>query len=147
MNVPFEAIIWIVLGIVFAVIEGATVQLVSIWFAIGAAAAAVISGFGFDFIMQFFVFCAVSGLLLAVTRPLVKKKIAVPKQSTNADSNIGRIAVVLEEINNSAATGRVNVAGLDWTARSDTNAVIPVGKNVKVLRIEGVKLIVETVMD
>ena len=36
-----EPVGWLLLGVLFAVVEGLTVQLVSIWFAIGAAVTAV----------------------------------------------------------------------------------------------------------
>ena len=66
---------------------------------------------------------------------------AVP---TNADRNIGRTAVVTEEINNLAATGAVKVDGLDWTARStDDNITIPKDSVVVIREIRGVKLLVE----
>ena len=52
-------------------------------------------------------------------------------------------AVVSEEINNLTGAGAVSVDGKTWTARSETEEVIPKGTVVKVLRIEGVKVFVQ----
>lgn len=147
MQVPLDSIIWIAIAIIFAVIEGVTVQLVALWFAIGAAVSALAGGIGADFAIQLLIFCVVSGVLLALTRPLVKKRLSTPMQRTNADSNIGKTGVVLEEVNNISATGRVNVNGLDWAARTEDDSFVAVGKKVEVLRIEGVKLIVRAIDD
>ena len=50
--------------------------------------------------------------------------------------------MVSEEICDLRGSGAVRVAGVEWTARTGTDGVIPAGSIVKVLRIEGVKLIV-----
>ena len=77
------------------------------------------------------------------TRPLVKKYVNSRSQPTNADMVIGKEALVTEDIDNVEATGAVSVGGKVWTARSDTGVSIKSGTVVNVLRIEGVKLIVE----
>ena len=66
-------IIWLVLAVVMAVLEAATVQLVSIWFVIGSVAACVTSLFTDNILIQAIVFVAVTGIALIATRPLVKK--------------------------------------------------------------------------
>jgi membrane protein implicated in regulation of membrane protease activity len=66
-------------------------------------------------------------------------------QPTNADMMIGKEALVTEDIDNVEATGAVSVGGKVWTARSADGGRIKSGAVVSVLRIEGVKLIVEPV--
>lgn len=99
----------IVWGVVFAVMviaELASMQLVSIWFAAGALASFIIALCGFGMGLQMFVFVVVSIVLLTVTRPLLKK-FTVPKiQPTNVELDIGKTAVVIEEINNKVDSGR-----------------------------------------
>ena len=56
---------------------------------------------------------------------------------------IGAAALVTETIDNTQAQGQVKVKGQIWSARSAQDIVIPAGRDVKVLRIEGVKVIVE----
>ena len=93
-----EPVGWLLLGVLFAVVEGLTVQLVSIWFAIGAAVTAVAAAFtNLSLTGQFWLFLVVSAVLLAATRPLVKRGKRVP---TNADRLLGQIGIVQQAIDN-----------------------------------------------
>lgn len=139
----FTPYIWILVMIVMAIMEGVTAQLVSVWFVLGALVAAVVGFFVPSFTVQFAVFAVVSLLCLAVTRPIVKKAKQTKLVPTNADRNIGRIAVVTEEINNTLGTGRASIGGESWMARSSDDSVIPVGTEVKVESISGVKIMVK----
>ena len=135
-------VIWVVLLIVFLIMEAATVQLVSVWFAVGALAALIANLGGLNVIGQIVLFLVLSAVCLVATRPLVKKLTAAKIQKTNADRCIGAEAVVTEEINNLESTGQVKVIGNIWTARSTDDTVIEKGTVVIVERMEGVKLIV-----
>lgn len=142
MDGNIMAIIWGVLLLLFIVIEAITVQMVSIWFGLGALAAIVAVFCGGNSTVQIISFLAVSTIALIATRPLVKKFLNSKTQSTNADRNIGQIAVVTDDIDNVNGKGQVIINGLEWTARTDDNSVAKVGENVLVEKIEGVKLIV-----
>ena len=135
-------IFWIVLVIIFAVVEAMTAGLTCIWFGVGAVAALISAFFGAAIWLQFVWFFVISIASLLLTRPLVRKYVDSVKQPTNADMVIGRTALVIEDIDNIAATGAVPVGGKEWTARSDTGVRILSGEVVTVLRIDGVKLIV-----
>ncbi len=138
--------VWLGITIVFAVLEAATAQLTTIWFAIGSVAALILAICGVESItVQCVVFAAVSLVTLIATRPFVKKLLHKHVQPTNADRYIGETGVTLAEINNVQGTGEVKVQGNVWTARTENDAVIPAGANVRVLRIEGVKVIVEQI--
>lgn len=144
MPLSGQAIFWIAAMIFFIIVEAVTVGLASIWFAIGSVAALICALAGGPVWLQVVWFVAVSALTLYLTRPLVKKYVAGRAVPTNADRNIGRTAVVTEEINNLAATGAVKVDGLDWTARStDDSITIPKDSVVVIREIRGVKLLVE----
>lgn len=134
--------VWIALAVVFGVVEAATAQIVTIWFAIGAIGALIANAAGAGVTVQLSVFVAVSILTLIIARPYLKKFTKTEMQRTNADMYIGETAVVLEEIDNTRGTGQIKVKGSVWTARSRNNSVIPAGENVYVEKIEGVKLIV-----
>jgi len=136
-------IFWISVMVIMAILEGVTTQLVSVWFVAGALAASVVSFYVPNFTIQFVVFVSVSLILLLVTKPIVKKLKNVKPEPTNADRNIGKTAVVVQEINNSAGTGQVKLQGNTWTARSVGDEVIPEGSKVTVKEISGVKLVVE----
>lgn len=136
-------VIWFVLLIAFGVTEAVTVQLVSVWFAIGSLGALIASFSGASFSVQVTVFIIVSIICIVATRPTVKKLHSKSIQSTNADRCIGQDAVVIEEIDNMNSTGQVKVNGNVWTARSENNEIIPKDSIVKTIKIEGVKLIVK----
>lgn len=140
-------IFWLVLFVVFVAIEINTVQLVSIWFALGSIGAGIVSIVMKEpsVTMEIVAFVATSAIALIVTRPFVKKVTKTLNTPTNADSLIGQDAIVTEAINNIDATGTVTINGAIWTARteSNANASIPKGTVVTVLKINGVKLIVK----
>ena len=136
-------IIWLVIAVVMAVVEAVTVQLVSVWFAIGAAAGCITSLITDSIPIQLIVFAAVTAIALAVTRPLVKRIKVKKAEATNSDRYIGKQGVVTQAIDNSAAKGLVKVGSSVWTARSQDGKPIEEGASVKVIAIEGVKLIVK----
>ncbi|MBQ3135461.1 MAG: helix-turn-helix domain-containing protein [Oscillospiraceae bacterium] len=135
-------IAWLALLILFSVGEAVTVGLTSIWFAVGALGALLCALTGGSLWLQLGVFLALSGLSLALARPMAKKFLTPGYSATNADRVIGQEAVVTQTIDNLHGQGQVNIAGQAWTARSQDDAVIPEGSLVRVLRIEGVKVFV-----
>ena len=139
------SIVWVVLMVVFLVVEAATAGLTCIWFAIGSLAALIAALFDAQLLLQIVWFLVISFVTLYFTRPLVKKYVNSRSQPTNADMVIGKEALVTEDIDNVEATGAVSVGGKVWTARSADGGRIKSGAVVSVLRIEGVKLIVEPV--
>ena len=92
--------------------------------------------------MQVILFLAVSFVTLLLVRPLAQRYINDRKEPTNADRVIGQEAVVTQTIDNLKGEGQVSISGAVWTARSQEEAPIPAGSRVRVLRIEGVKVIV-----
>lgn len=138
--------IWIVALVVFLIIEGATVGLVSVWFALGSLCAMIASMLNAQLWLQIVLFIVVSAVSMYFTRPIVKKYINGRVVPTNADAVIGSECRVVETIDNIAGTGAVYVGGKTWTARSTDDTVIPEGELVTAERIEGVKLIVAKAM-
>ena len=61
------------------------------------------------------------------------------------DAIIGTVGTVTAAINNVAATGQVKLGAMEWTARSSSGEMIEVGTQIKVDRIEGVKVFVTPV--
>lgn len=135
-------IFWLAAILVFGIVEAVTVGLASIWFALGAAAAFGVSFFVPSVWVQAAVFAVVSLAAMALIRPLAQRWLTPRVEATNADRVIGREGVVTREIDNLAGTGRVSVAGAEWTARGEEDVPIPAGTRVQILRIEGVKVIV-----
>lgn len=137
--------IWIGFAVLMAVCEVFTSQLVSIWFVLGSVCAAITSIFTDSVPIQSAVFLVVSLIALVVTRPLVNKiRQKKGKTSTNADRLIGKIGIVISDIEDVQKVGQVKVEGEIWTAKSQS-APIAKDSKIKVLAIEGVKLLVEPV--
>ncbi len=135
-------IIW---GVVFAamvIAELLSLQLVSIWFAAGAAAAFIAALIGVDMWIQLIVFVLISLVLLFFTRPLLRKFRIENGEPTDININIGKTAVVIEEINNIGGKGRARLDGVDWKAVSLDNQAVPQGEIVKVCEIKGTRLYV-----
>ena len=138
------AIIWLALVIAFVVLEATTVQLVCIWFAAGSLAAMIVSLLGGAAWLQVLVFFTVSIVLLSLLWPVAKKRFKPKLTATNADALIGRICLVTETIAPFEG-GRVKLGDVTWSARTEGETEIPAGKRVKVLKIQGAKVIVEEV--
>lgn len=137
-------VLWLIIAIIMFALESATVQLVTIWFTVGALITIPIAAMGGSVTVQLAVFLISSISVLFIGRPIAKSALKLRREATNADRVIGKIGTVKEEINNIQQTGRIYIMGLDWLARTEYDGiVIPEEAEVKVLRIEGVKLIVE----
>ena len=136
-----EIALWVALTIVFVIIEACTVTLLTTWFAIGSAIAAILASLGVGFGWQVAVFFVVSLVLLFTTRPILNKFLN-KKTQTNKDSLIGKKTFTTEEVNNLAETGYVKINGVLWSARSANGDVINENTLVEVTQIQGNKLIV-----
>jgi len=135
-------ILWMALFLFFIFIEAQTVSIVSMWFAVGALAAAICSFLGGELWLQAVVFFCVSGALLALLRPVVRKHFTPKLTKTNVDALVGTTGKVLKQIDNDTAEGQVKLGSMEWSARSTTGAVIEEGTLIRVDRIEGVKVFV-----
>ena len=138
------SVMWLIAMVVLLVVEGIVPGLVSIWFAVGALAALIAALVGAPLWLQVLWFVVVSVAALILTRPLARKYINARVKPTNADMLIGKDCVVTEEIDNLRGTGAVSVDGKIWTARmAAEDGRAAAGEVRRILRIEGVKLIVE----
>lgn len=141
-------VLWLVVVVVFLAIELSTVTLTSIWFAAGGLIALFVAMAGGDLIFQMIAFLIAAFGMFFATKPWADKVINSKKTSTNADRAIGEEVRVLERISNLDQTGMVVVHGQEWTARTeDDKTIIEQGELVRIIRISGVKVIVERVKE
>jgi membrane protein implicated in regulation of membrane protease activity len=140
-----ETFLWFALLIVFVVAEAATVNMVSAWFAIGALASLIATFLGAKFWLQIVIFLVVSGASLAALRPLARKYFTPRITATNVDALVGKTCLCVSDIDNLGSTGQVKIGDVEWSARSTTGEAIPAGTQVKVDRVEGVKVYVTPV--
>ena len=136
------AIIWLGLMIAFLAMEAATVKLISVWFAAGALAAMIVSLLGGQIWLQVLVFFTVSIVLFAMLWPVVRKRLKPRIVPTNADALVGRVCTVTERID-PLEGGRVKVGDVTWRAFGEAGEPIPADTRVKILRIQGAKVVVE----
>lgn len=133
-------IFWLILVIVLSFVEIATVNLVSIWFVASGIVAMILSFFIEDTAIITTIFILLGMLLLVISRPIVNKLRSKDNEKTNLDRIIGEDAIVTEEITKNEV-GEVKVDGKRWSAISKDKCVK--GDTVKILKIDGVKLIVK----
>ena len=139
---PDMGYVWLGLAVLFLILEGVSVAVISLWFSMGALAAMITTLLGGELWLQIVVFLVVSVALLALMRPILRKYFTPKLVKTNVDSVIGAEGLVTEEINNLTAEGRVKIGGMYWAARSTDGAVLAVDTKIKVDRVEGVKVFV-----
>ena len=135
--------VWLGIAVFLFILEASTVNMVCIWFALGAIAAMVSALCGADLVWQIAIFVVASTAFLFLTRKYFKKFLVRGEEKTNVDSLIGRQALVCEDIDNLSEQGAAKIEGKVWTARSASDTPIVTGTKVTVLEIRGVKLIVE----
>lgn len=135
--------VWCAVILVAVIMEASTpLQLCSIWAAAGAVVSLILELCGVDMTIQVIVFFVVTIVLIALTRPLAKKMTRFKKSATNADMNIGKVGKVTKVTDEELGLFRVRVENNDWSAITEDKTIPPVGSEISVLRIEGVKLVV-----
>jgi len=140
-----ETILWFALLILFVWAEAATVTMVSAWFALGALAAVIAALAGGQLWLQIVLFFGVSGVSLALLRPISKKYFNTKLTPTNMDAMADKICPVVADIDNLTGQGQVKLGDVEWSARSSDGSPIPAGTQVKIDRVEGVKVYVTPV--
>jgi membrane protein implicated in regulation of membrane protease activity len=135
-------IVWLIVAAVLGVAELVTLTFALGLIAVGACVAAAVAATGLSLPFQLLAFVIASaaglGLVLPVARRHVKQP---PLLRTGPAALVGRSARVLEEVTEHG--GRVRIGGEEWSARSyDETQVIPVGRTVDVMQIEGATALV-----
>ena len=135
-------VIWLIVAAVLGTVEVLTTTLAFGLVGIAALIAAGTGYLGAPAALQFGVFVATSAVGLGVARPFALRHIRQPPMlRTGTAALVGRSALVLEEVG--PHSGRVRIGGEVWSARSyDETQVIPAGKMVDVMHIEGATALV-----
>lgn len=135
---------WTIILVVAVVVEAMTVDLVSIWFGIGAIAALIGDAFGLSQLLQVILFAVISMVCIVLTRPLAKKYLRGNTIRTNSDRVIGKHCLVTETIT-ADKKGEVKVMGTLWMAASLDNETIEIGEYAEVISIEGAHVVVKKI--
>lgn len=136
--------LWLGIAIVFLIVEGMTVEIISIWFAAAALISMILDLIGLGIYWQLGAFVLSSILLIIFTRPIITKHLKRNESKTNVDSLIGDIATITKEILPDER-GEAKVKGQYWLAISADNNKIDAGSKVSIIAIEGAKLIVKKI--
>lgn len=136
--------IWLGIIIVSIIVEIITIDLVSIWFSVGAGVALIADLLGASQTIQIVLFVIVTILCIIATRPLAKKYLKTNIISTNYDRIIGKHGLVTKTID-ADTKGEVKVMSTSWLAVSIDNATIQEGEYCEILAIEGAHLVVKKV--
>ena len=140
-----DRLFWFALLIAFVVAEAVTVNMVSAWFAAGSLAALIAALLGAKLWLQIVLFLVVSTVALALLRPVAKKYFTPRLTPPNVDALVGTVCMCVTAVDNMAGVGQVKIGDVEWSARSTTGEEIPVGSQVKIDRVEGVKVYVTPV--
>lgn len=135
---------WTIVLVIAIIIEAITIDLVSIWFGVGAIVALISEAFGLSQMIQVILFTGVSIICIILTRPLSKKYLRGNTIKTNYDRIIGKHCLVTETIT-ADNKGEVKVMGTLWMATSLNNETIEVGQYAEVISIEGAHVIVKKI--
>lgn len=135
---------WLAIAAVMAVVEIASMGLITIWFVVGGLAAFVAGFVGTDLTVQIIVFLVVSIACLALLRPLIIKHRRMGE--LHEPTPVGQNAVVVEHIDNDALTGRIETPDhMTWAALSADGTPIESGTQVRVVEQRSIKLVVERI--
>lgn len=137
-------LMWTVVLLISVIIEAITIDLVSIWFGVGAVAALICEALGLSQVLQVVIFAIVSVTCIIISRPLAKKYLRGNTIKTNLDRVIGKHCLVTETIT-ADTKGEVKVMGTLWSAVSLDNIKIEAGQYAEVVSIEGAHVIVRKI--
>ncbi len=135
--------VWIIFGILLLILEMFSFSFFLASFGLAALLTAFVAAGDASFTWQIASFAAVSTALLALLRPLARGMYAKSDpQRTNVDALSGQIGLVIEQINDAAAPGRVKVGGEEWRALSSDGSLLAVGARVSIIAVDGATLMV-----
>ena len=135
--------IWLIIAILFFILEMMGPSFLLFWVGIGALITMVSSIFIDNIIIEIGIFAVSSILLIFCTRPFAKKMTQKDTTVTNANSCIGKQAIVTQEINPLKGIGQIKVETEIWSAKSSSDEIIEKGELVTILEINGVKAVVQ----
>jgi membrane protein implicated in regulation of membrane protease activity len=141
-------LLWLIAAGLFAAGEIVSLDLVLLMFAGGALGGMAVALAGGATALQLIAFIAVSGVLLALVRPLAQKHLTegTPLQLDGVDTVIGRTAKVTREVDFSG--GRIRMGADEWTARTQhSGESFGVGETVRILQVDGATAVVGDAME
>lgn len=137
------ALVWLGVAFVAAVLEVSIPHFGSAFVSAAAVAAAATAFIGFGTRVQLATFVVVLAVSIALLRSRLVARIGGRGLPSRTEPLIGREAMVTHDIDPTIGTGRVNVSGEDWAARS--SEAIASGTKVRIVGADGIVLEVRRV--
>ncbi len=137
---PTDWQLWIAAALILGALEIKLSGFVTLWFAVGALAAALVAGLGLGINTQLVLFTLVSVALFGASRTIFKRAFmrSASPMKTGVEAMVGQEAVVTEMLADPHG-GTVRINGELWTARSLSGPVAE-GERVTVEQVDGLKL-------
>ncbi len=133
---------WLLGALVLAILEALTLQFIGFALALGCLGGAAGSGFGTNWAVGSFAVVTVMALVLS--RRLIRTGWLRPRgEPTNLAAVVGARGTVIVPLVAARQEGRVLVQGEDWWAVTANNSDLPLHAPVRVLAIEGSRLVVQ----
>ena len=133
--------IWMAAALIFLIIEVGVPGLIFVCFAVGSVGAAVLAQFYPEQpLYQIGIFGVITIILIPVTRRIARKISAGGAELSNVDALVGKLAVVVKEIDPLEAKGQVRVQGEIWSATAENKFAL--GSEVVIQSVDGNKLVV-----
>ena len=132
--------LWLILALVAGVVEILVPLFGFVFVAVAALVGAGAAAIGLAWPFQVVLFAITLVLSLVLLRPLFTRKLGGRGIPSRTEALIGRRGQLVEAVDPVVGTGRVNVGGEDWAARS--GVPIPVGTEVVVEGADGIVLVV-----
>lgn len=142
MDFTLIVVLWAIVIVGCLIIEGATVNLVTLWFALAAVPSLIMALLGVSVVIQVIVFVILSTLLLLITKPFVNKLQRGKTIKTNYESIVNKKGVALEDFG-TLKDGYVKVEGMEWLASSEET--VTEGSTIRVKSVSGSRLKVENI--
>ncbi|MBR2744813.1 MAG: NfeD family protein [Clostridia bacterium] len=136
--------VWLILAGIFVIFEMVIpTDFLIFWVGMGAIVTAICSLFIDNIAIQITIFCISSSLLIFCTKPFTKRVLKNNvDMATNAKSIIGKVGIVISDIDPITGKGQIKVENEVWSAKTDNQQKILKDTQVTVNSIEGVKAIV-----
>lgn len=133
---------WLVVAVLFVIIEVFTAGFGIACFAVGAALAAIGAACGLSLTWQLVLLGVGAVVAMLTVRPLMLRYFGRKGGDavSNVDALVGRPVRVIERIDSAAGTGRVSVDGASW--RAECGEVVEVGTMVHITSVRSTILTV-----
>ena len=138
---------WFILGVFLLVIEIATINFFTLWFAIGSFFAGVLALFNVGNVWQVVGFTVLSTILVIFTRPFAKKIMGKSPKEIYIDDLVNKKGRVIEDVNMDINKGLVKLdEGETWRAQPiNEDEKIAKGREVIVRKHSGNFIFVEEI--